>query len=82
MAQLQTLLRQLADQLDEPHSVARPLLTKKQVAQYLACSESKVDEYRGEDDFPCPIMLGGSRKMLRWLPDEVENWALRHRAMS
>ncbi len=79
-----SLLRQIADELERNASSLekRALWSRKRVAEYLDIGLDKLDAFRAMPDFPRPLTLGGEARMLRWVPDEVEVWALSRRALS
>lgn len=77
-----TLLRQVADTLDraDQRQERSNLWTRDRVADYLSTSTDKLDKYRALPDFPKPLRLGGEARMLRWVPEEIEWWAMSQRA--
>lgn len=77
-----TLLRQAAENLETQRKTDEPrgLWQRKKVAEYLGIGLDKLDEYRTTESFPKPLTLNGEARMLRWVPDEVEAWALGQRA--
>lgn len=71
-----TLLRQFADIMEQKRdSETRNLWTRGRVAEYLGVDLKTLDAERCKPDFPKPFLIGGKNRLLRWRPDEVEEWA-------
>ncbi len=77
--QLIKLLGEAVKALSEPSAKPRPLMTIRDVCEYLAVDKKTLYVYRYGADFPKPALLGGSDKALRWEFDEVRAWVLGQR---
>jgi len=56
---------------ERKQAVSLQLLTKKQLAEILQCSERTIDRYIYSGKIPKPLRIG-TRK--RWRLSEIENW--------
>jgi len=55
------------------------LWTLDHIAEYLVLSDTAADHAVGQPDFPKPIVLPsrgrGARQIVRYVPEEVKQWA-------
>jgi len=63
-----------------------PLWTIDDVAVYMAVSPAQADYAMRQPDAPKPIVLPskgtGARKIKRWVPDEIREWAINGNRMA
>ena len=58
----------------QPHALTPALLTRKQLAVYLARSLPALDRDRAAGMLPHPVVLGVGRRSPRWPRQEIDNW--------
>jgi predicted DNA-binding transcriptional regulator AlpA len=61
-------------------SAPQPLMTMRDVCQYLVIDRKTLYTLRCGGSFPLPIKLASSEKSLRWKFEEVMAWAESQRA--
>jgi excisionase family DNA binding protein len=53
---------------------SKKLVTVREVAERLDVTTAAVYKWIKEKSMPAPLRLGGPRGVIRWFPEEIDEW--------